>query len=414
MRRRQFIGLASAACACAWAKSACGRAEGVVPPRNRRPYSDVDWDKCFEIRTTSHVHCFSQQMLDNCLAAGYDLLTISNYYPSAPCFPARKMTRGYYAVHHDFPVMVNGVRREGPIDWNRTIAPWAEEIDGECKKLYPLAERGPMFQRIPEGILEAPNAEHHRFIGSPCHMCSLGSMHATGTFDRGDKFRTRSRGGFHPGVGEPWQTALRRMFDALIVPDGGGVTINHPSWSSLKDSHVRELLDFDPRVLGIEVLNAPGLHNTVKKDAPWTHATDEDYWDRTLATGRQCFGFFVPDWGARRDVPLGMNILLVRERTVAACLQAYRKGDFYGALKGQGALKFRSIRFDGRKFTVALDKKAHVQVLSAQGVVESLNTMSLEFSVPPEKCQAHVYLRARAYALDGSGEVIYTQPQMLV
>ena len=363
MKRRDFIGLA--ATTAALAATGEGRAPArpkaggsqlaatAVPPRNRQPYSDVDWDHVVEVHSTTHGHCTGQQMLDGYLDRGFGLLTLSNYYPSAPYVPAAKMTKNYYRVHNaDIPVMVNGKRTDGPFDWSKIISAWADELPPELRRELPFAEGGKLFKPLPEGVLEAPNAEHHGFTDSPMHMCSPGSAFASGTFDARDRFKTRSHG-YHFGTGEPWRTSVSRMIDGLIHPDGGGVTINHPAWSNLLDAHVWEVLDYDPRVLGIEVYNQTCAPRAAWR---WSKAYCEDYWDRALSTGRQCFGFFVPDWG----VTEGVNVLLVPEKSVHACLRAYRQGNFYGAVKGRGMLRFTSIRFDGARLHVTLDKPARI------------------------------------------------------
>ena len=93
-----------------------------IAPRNRRPYSNVDWSRCQHVMTTSHGHCNNQRMLDAYLKLGYRFFTISNYYPSAPWYPAKEMTWNYYRVHHDHPVMVKGKRVDGPFDWNKIVS----------------------------------------------------------------------------------------------------------------------------------------------------------------------------------------------------------------------------------------------------------------------------------------------------
>ncbi|HQI02578.1 MAG TPA: hypothetical protein PLA18_14975, partial [Deltaproteobacteria bacterium] len=44
--------------------------------------------------------------------------------------------------------------------------------------------------------------------------------------------------------------------EGLLYPDGGGITINHPAGKTAAD--YLELLDFDTRVLGIEIWNERG------------------------------------------------------------------------------------------------------------------------------------------------------------
>ena len=376
-----------------------------VPERNRRPYADINWEKSFQVHTTSHGHCIRQEHLNAFLERGFGLLTMSNYYPSAPWYPASKMTENYYRLHHDFPVMVNGVRTDGPFDWNSILKPWIDDVEEKYRVEYPFKEGAPVFEPLPEGVLEAPNAEHHAFIGSPTHLCAPGSAYASGTFDARDFFKSMSHG-YHFGSGEPWRIAIDRMIDGLIYPDGGGVTINHPSWSRLERDHMMELLDYDPRVLGIEVFNQ-GAGNKTKY--PWSDAYSEDYWDYALGLGRQCFGFFVPDWALTE----GTNVLIVKEKTVHECLKAYRQGNWFGAIKGRGILNFTFIRFDGETLLATTDKKARFQVISKQGVVAESESNTVEFKVEKEDYGKHIFLRIKAFATDDSGEIIFSQPFML-
>ena len=110
MKRRDFIGLAASAATAAATGDNAPRAGGSqlaatanpnVPPRNRRPYSDVDWSKVVEVHTTSHGHCENQKMLDAYLDRGFEFLTISNYYPSAPTMPLKTFHDRHYYVHHE-------------------------------------------------------------------------------------------------------------------------------------------------------------------------------------------------------------------------------------------------------------------------------------------------------------------------
>ena len=412
MDRREFIKLmASAAVVAAgnrlFADEPKGNKEAKVnvPERNRRPYSNVDWGHSYQIHTTTHGHCPNQARLNAFLERGFGLLTLSNYYPSAPYWPASKMTVNYYRVHHDFPVMVNGVRTDGPFDWNKILAPWIDEVDEQYRKQYPFVEGGPLFKPLPEGILEAPNAEHHGFTDSRTHICAPGSAYASGTFDARDFFKSKSHG-YHFGTGEPWRTAVSRMIDGLIFPDGGGVTINHPTWTKLDKAHMMEILDYDPRVLGIEVFNESAGD---KNKYPWSDSYSEDYWDHALGLGRQCFGFFVPDWGVKE----GRNVLIVKEKTVHECMKAYRQGNWFGAIKGRGILKFTYIGFDGAKLTATTDKPARFQVISKQGVVSETTGDKLEFAIAKDDYAKNTFLRIKAFATDDSGEIIFSQPFML-
>ena len=419
MNRREFVMMGTATAALTGARATLAGNDGIVkrdaPPRNRCPYSGLDWSKIVRIKTTSHGHAPNQWWVDQYLKRGFGLLTLSNYYPSAPWCPLAKMTENYYRVHHDHPVMVKGKRVEGPFNWNRIIAPWKHTLSAEemAKKpawaaKYPFVEGKKMFKPLPKGVLEAPNAEHHGFLlenGKPAeslHMCAPGSNFASGTFDAHNMFKTLSHG-YHYGSGEFWGTAIDRMIAGLIYPDGGGVTINHPTWTKLDRELMLKLLDRDPRVLGIEVIEGSGYNS-------------ENYWDWALATGRQCFGFFVPDWWVDKKV-FGANILCVQERTVHACLKAYREGNFYGALNAMDELAFTRISFNGKTVTAATDKPARFEVITARGVVKEAKGSEISWMVEEEKPWQgpgfHIFARVKAYATDGSGEILFSQPFML-
>ena len=398
-------------------RQAAAGSQSQCAPRNRHPYNGIDWATAHQIRGTTHVHCTTQADLDVVLKR-IEFLTLSNYYPSAPWYPLSKMTANYYRVHHDFPVMVNGRRVEGPFDWNKIVGKWIKELPPEFQKQYPFKEGGRIFKPLPEGVLEAPNAEHHDFRfksgeGRFCpnlHMNSPGSMFASGTFDQGQRlrFQTGVRGGYCFGSGEYWRTSIDRMIEGLVYPDGGGVTINHPVWSAYDRNLLLNILDHDPRVLGMEVI----------EDG---HRNGEAYWDWVLATGRQCFGFFVPDHSIRiKDGSFGVNVLVTPERSVHACLKAYREGNFYGARRGLNELKFTRISFDGTTAEAETDKPANLEVITGVGKVKEEKsstgirwTMEKPFFWSGPRAHAHVFVRIKATAVDGSGEELFSQPYML-
>lgn len=411
LNRRDFIkGMSVVAAAGTtssfWSGAEAGAASVSAASRNRTPYQNIDWEHSFQIHTTTHGHIINQQVLTRFLNRGFEFLTISNYYPSAPYYPLDKMTVNYYLVHHDHPVMVNGKMTPGPFNWNDIVKPWISELDEKSQKCFPFREGGKLFTDYPKDILQAPNAEHHSFIDSPTHLCAPGSNYASGTFDARDRFQTKSRGGYNFGTGLPWREAIDRMLDGLIFSDGGGVTINHPAWTRLKKDHMFDILDYDARVLGIEVFNR-GAGDL--KAYPWSDSFSENYWDDALSTGRQCFGFFVPDWA----VEDGVNILLVPERSAHECLKAYRQGNWYGAVKGRGILNFKLIDFDGKKLRVRTDKKARFQVIARSGSVFEKTDDHFEFDVAATRRADYGYLRVKAFALDDSGEILFSQPFML-
>ena len=165
MTRRDFIGAAAlatggVAAAAATADTEVGPDGGCdkrVPPapRNRRPYAGIDWANALQIKGTTHVHCTSQDDLDAILKRGIRFLTLSNYYPSAPWYPLANMTRNYWRLHHDFPVVVRGKRTEGPFDWNAMVGQWAADLPEPQRAQYPFKEGEPLFKPLPDGVLEA-------------------------------------------------------------------------------------------------------------------------------------------------------------------------------------------------------------------------------------------------------------------
>lgn len=406
LNRRDFLKTTATIAAAAGMLS--GEKQGVASEQSasrvRIPYQNIDWTNALQIHTTTHGHITNQNVLTQYLDRGFEFLTLSNYYPSAPYWPLDKMTQEFYRVHHDHPVVVDGKLTDGPFDWNAIITPWVDELDEASRKWFPFKEGGPLFTSYPENILQAPNAEHHSFTDSPTHLCSPGSRYASGTFDAHNQYKTMSHG-YHFGSGLPWREAVDKMLDELIFPDGGGVTINHPNWSRLTNEHIFELLDYDPRVLGIEVFNFGSGENESDPESDFS----ENYWDDVLRTGRQCFGFFVPDW----KITEGVNILVVPERTVQACLTAYRQGNWYGAVKGRGILNFKRIHFDGTTLKAETDKPAHFEVIASSGVVFEKTEKQFSFTTTAEERAKYGYLRIKAHATDQSGEILFSQPFVL-
>jgi len=384
-----------------------------VPPRNRRPYAGIDWSKAIQINGTTHMHQ-ERDLREAVRERHIGFLTVSNYYPSKPMYPWREAVNEHIRAVADWPVVVNGKYTEGPFDWNKIIAKWSSELPEKDRKLLPLPTKKlrPTFKEgdFPDDILEAPNAEHNKFLladGSSVgslHICAPGSAYISGTPGLHNRWQLTSHG-YCPGSGEFWGTAIDRMIEKLVVPDGGGVTINHPTWSNLDHKLILEILDWDPRVLGVEAMESGGYNS-------------EHWWDWILSTGRQCFGFFVPDHNVRSQ-NFGVCVLVVPDRTQAACLRAYRNGNFYGAAHGLGELAFTEISFDGKTLKASTDKPARFEVKTARGVVHEEKGTTLTWNVPMTKGRrigphVEVFARIKAYAADGCGETLFSQPFMLV
>ena len=248
---------------------------------------------------------------------------------------------------------------------------------------YPLIEHWP---DKPSDAIGCPNAEYYDFSrsttnpqGYPLHANCIG-----GTL-------------VNYGMHVPWTVGFLQMLNTLILEDGGGITINHPYYSEtpISTDVACAMLDFDDRVLGIEVYNGDA-------NSPET-ADETPMWDKILLTGRRCWGFGVPDWGAYNGGQWkGRNILLVDEATENACLRAYRNGEFYVAYYGSG-LTFTSIEANDSGISVSTNGATaiHIFVDGVKTEYSTSNAVKRFSSVP---------IYARVEAFDQTGERIMSQP----
>ena len=375
--------------------------------RNRNPYANVDWQNSHRITGNTHFHCTRPRDWEYAQKIGVDFFTASNYYPSAPWYPMDRMTQNYFRCHHEHAVMVgtnpepdaeftpveNGTLTQGPFDWNKILADWIEDLPEEQRSQYPFKEGEKIFPPLPAHILEAPNAEHHGVTDAPgeTHITGLGSFCATGTFDARNKFKT-FRHGFGCGSGMPWRTLFQEILNQLQYPDGGGVVINHPTWSHMDQKLLHDMLDFDPRVLGIEALNG----DCSRSNTAWSL----DHWDTALRSGRQCYGFFATDHFGCDPID-GRIKILAKEYTAESALRAIRNGEFYGALQGK-SVQFTSIKAENGVLSAATDRPAQWQFISGDGIV--YETTGTEAACP---FGSNSYLRI--VAEDETGEKIFSQ-----
>lgn len=369
--------------------------------RNTNPYAGINWEKSHRIHTSTHNHVTKPESLACTLAKGYELLTISNYYPSKPYYPLSSVKVNTFACSQEHGVLHNGKFEEGPINWNEVISQWEDELTEEERGNFPFKEGEPLFPPLPEGILEAPNAEHHSFTDCDLimerglHITAPGSLWASGHFATAGRYGLKAHG-YTPGAGIPWREAFRKILDNLLWEEGGGIIINHPTHTQCIFQFLLDALDFDDRVLGLEVWN--------------TTLSSEGVWDSVLRTGRQCFGFFVPDhFNKLSRMYNPMNILLTEERTARACMKAYREGAFYGCLLNTG-LGFEKISFEGDTLTVQTNKEAFIEVIGFPGVLAYARGKEIKYTLAMKK-EAVVFLRVRAF--DETGERIFSQPIIL-
>lgn len=381
----------------------------------KQPYADTNWSAVLRVGSATHLHIKDQADLENGCRYGLRHFPISNYYPSAPC--QTETRRSDFTLRQSWPARRNGVLIKPPIHWNEIIT-WRESLAEPYRSNFPFAETAPLYAKIPPGVILGPNAEHHGFTNSPCHICSPGSRFASGNFDVHSHYQLASHG-FPAGFGGTWEEGFDGMIKGLVHADGGGITINHPAWfSKLSPDQICAMLDFDEAVLGIEIYNDYSANRNwfVNPDyrAPETESEigfSTGLWDRILATGRRCWGFCVPDHSVGKGRNwLGRCILLVPDFTEQECLRAYRNGNFYGCLRDNG-LTVTDFRADGSEIAVAANSEATIRFITDQGVAISATGDRLVWQIPKKEGRSTVKF-VRVEISDQTGERLFLQPVM--
>lgn len=358
------------------------------------PYADVDWDRCEYLHSMSHQHQGqTDASRDLFRAMGYRHFAFSNYYPSAPTYP---LPPDYLAAHPDVIGAPNAEQHSFPdasIHFNSlgsllatgygsslsaaeqdaaplrhrfeklnvfdAARPWA----GVYRLDVRLAAVGGSATSAPTALLtvEAANecdfrenfSDKGRIRERPLaagnhtiHLRTLAAELGTVlTYDKTALKVTQFR--LMQGANRPWRDMFRAALDGetvagvrsggLLHPDGGGITLNHPT-GTLDD--YAPMLDHDPRVLGIEVWNQLtsgfGSARGFYAEGRGPHLHFYRLWDEILKSGRRCWGFFVKDhntYGRGRNVLVvpGLNDLSAEAREAAA-LHAYRHGCFFGSV----------------------------------------------------------------------------------
>lgn len=413
--RRHFIRQAFAGTMTASFDFSIGRTQKKYFVDN--PYEGINWRKFQQVASTTHVHITDQDKLDKiCMNLKLKHIPISNYYPSVPYYPPGAIRKNQFMVRQEFGTVYekdnrpagsfkDGIYKEGPLEWNRIImnseTGWYNKLPDESKKKMPFQTGESLFSNIPRDIIFSPNSEQHSFTNSGLHACALGSMFCSGTFDAHDDFLTKTNG-YCAGTGETWQSIFKKVLEKLMFTDGGGITINHPVWSGLSFEQLAEMLDFDTRVLGIEIYNDLCATGYGDPNKGW----GLKFWDQILSSGRKCLGFFVPD----HTVGKGKNILLVPEFNELECLKAYRRGAFYGIVIDTG-LQFTNISLYENSLLVETNKTATIRIATNKGeAFKKGGNTRFEYRVPlsADGQPEIIYLRVEAWD-EQSGQV-FSQP----
>ncbi|MBN1943082.1 MAG: hypothetical protein JW849_07285 [Phycisphaerae bacterium] len=381
------------------------------------PYRNVNWADVHRVPSTTHLHCKTQKELDNAYARGIRHFSISNYYPSAPYNAETRISDFWFHQTWGVPKR-DGEMLSPPIDWTKVIT-WKDELDEEWRNTIPTGQTEPVFSHIPSDVILSNNAEHHGFADEArsLHVTSPGSTYCSGNINAGNRYHLLHHG-FFTGFGGSWRELFEDVLGRLDYPDGGGIVINHPTWfSNFSDEFVMEMLDFDPRVLGIEIYNHSSYGSTQNgKRSP--DSQDEELgfslnmWDRILATGRVCLGFSVPDHHmSDEDNWLGMMVLLVPECTDHECLRAFRNGNFYSCLKNNG-LSVMEFAVNEQKAAVRFNANAGIRIIADGETVLETTGDTAEWNIPQKQGKPAVtYLRVEAS--DDTGERLLLQPVMM-
>lgn len=251
----------------------------------------------------------------------------------------------------------------------------------------------------PADAVGLANSEQHRLSDTNLHYCPIGS--------------TQERYGTYTvpvSVDNTWRSLFTEALQLMTWDDAGGITLNHPQWTNvhgggMTEAELLQMLDFDKRVLGIEIYN----HKTeYLPDPPSGWALD--WWDSILSTGRRCWGFCVTDGYDERinpDPALGHSVLLIDENTDYKAAKAYRDGHFYGTMKADGTLRFLNISSDMTSVNVELNEPGEIKFYSEDGL-EQTNTGVSTASYNVDSDQIFV----RAEATNATGDRIFSQPTM--
>jgi hypothetical protein len=354
------------------------------------PYADVDWQRASCLDSMSHQHQGqTEASLETFRSMGYGHFAFSNYYPSAPTYPLRaaftqkhpEVIAAPNAEHHSFTdtglhcnalgsLYASGYGRDTPAA-ERAASPLLRRFDGltifqeprPWEGVYRLDVRLAARGKSAEATLTLTGARECHFREAfadlgPVTERRLGPGNHS-LYLRAEAAAVDARLEFDPaalevsqfrlmqGTNRPWREVFRAALDGevidgqrrggLLLPEGGGLTLNHPTG---KLADYAAMLDFDPRVLGIEVWNqltsgfgsSRGFYDS--GDGPLLHFYR--LWDEILRSGRRCWGFFVKDhntFGRGRNVLLlpPLEGLSIHDREAAA-LRAYRHGCFFGSV----------------------------------------------------------------------------------
>ena len=92
-------------------------------------------------------------------------------------------------------------------------------------------------------------------------------------------------------------------------------------------------------------------------------------------------------------------------------LQAYRKGQFYGMLKGTG-IRFTNINADAHAVTVKTNGARRIEFITETGIAKVMSGPEGVYKIPKDTDGNPSITFVRVRALDGKGEILYSQPTL--
>lgn len=262
------------------------------------PYASIDFgdNGHHRLLSVSHQHLDSgQTSFDKIYETGVRHFAISKYHPSILSYPYHYNPSYYFKYANNSPTSTDDIE---------TIRDQALTISFSNK----------------DDVVGSPNAEHvYTYMWVPgyqrdkwngVHINGLGSFFES-------ELTPEPVGGYDSApAGYSYSGVLEGILKNLQYEDGGGVIVNHPYWTNNNrhgrdysvERFVRDCLDYDPRVLGTDIIESGG-NGMQQASGDYTngYAYNSELIDNILCTGRRCWIFAMPDHRTNR----GRNELLL-------------------------------------------------------------------------------------------------------
>lgn len=200
------------------------------------------------------------------------------------------------------------------------------------------------------------------------------------------------------GWGRPEPLPDRQEVVNAINAAGGIAVLNHPNLGTDFDHFPFEQMAALRGMVGIEVCNAKVL------SIPGNHlATDK--WDRLLTRNIVTWGFANDDAHGLDQIGRAWNMVLARDRSPEAILEALRNGSFYAST----GVHIEAIEVDGMRLTVIAPDADAIAVITENGRrLLTAESQRIEIDVGNENTP---HVRIECY---GRGERMAWSPPLLV